>query len=62
MGHYKGEPVIMHTYWGTRLKNGSKYVLARTVITTTEPGKELRNIKETSKLANTLKAIVTFGE
>lgn len=62
MGHYKGEPVIMHTYWGTRLKNGSKYILARTVITTTEPGKELRNIKETSKLANTLKAIVTFGE
>jgi hypothetical protein len=52
----------MHTYWGTRLKNGSKYILARTVITTTEPGKELRNIKESSKLANTLKAIVTFGE
>ncbi|MEA3418775.1 MAG: SH3 domain-containing protein [Campylobacterota bacterium] len=61
MGHYKGEPVIMHTYWGARLKNGSKHVLGRTVVTTTEPGKELRNIKETSKLANTLQKIVTFG-
>ena len=62
LGQYKGEPVIMHTYWGARLKDGSKKVLARTVITTTEPGKELKNIKESSKLANTLKAIVTPGE
>jgi len=62
LGEYKGEPVIMHTYWGARLKDGSKKVLARTVITTTEPGKELSNIKETSKLANTLKAIITPGE
>ena len=62
LGQYKGEPVIMHTYWGARLKNGNKKVLARTVITTTEPGKELKNIKESSKLANTLKAIITPGE
>ncbi len=62
LGQYKGEPVIMHTYWGARLKDGSKKVLARTVITTTEPGKELRNIKESSELANTLKAIITPGE
>jgi hypothetical protein len=62
LGQYKGEPVIMHTYWGARLKDGSKKVLARTVITTTEPGKELKNIKERSKLANTLKAIITPGE
>lgn len=61
LGQYKGEPVIMHTYWGARLKNGSKKILARTVITTTEPGKELSNIKESSKLANTLKAIITPG-
>ncbi|SFV50800.1 FIG00545237: hypothetical protein [hydrothermal vent metagenome] len=62
LGEYKGEPVIMHTYWGARLKDGSKKVLARTVITTTEPGRELPNIKESSKLANTLKAIITPGE
>ena len=61
LGQYKGEPVIMHTYWGARLKNGNKKILGRTVITTTEPGKELRNIKESSKLANTLKAIITPG-
>ena len=62
LGQYKGEPVIMHTYWGARLKDGSKKVMARTVITTTEPGRELTNIKETSKLANTLKAIITPGD
>ncbi len=61
LGQYRGEPIIMHTYWGARLKDGSKKILARTVITTMEPGKELRNIKESSKLANTLKAIVTPG-
>jgi len=59
LGEYNGEPVIMHSYWGTRLQNGSKYVLARTIITTTEPGKELSTINEKSKLANTLKAIIT---
>ncbi len=62
LGEYKNEPVIMHTYWGIRLKNGSKYILARTVITTTEPGKELKNIKEQSKLIHTLKGIISFGE
>ena len=62
LGEYKNEPVIMHTYWGVRLKDTSKYILARTVITTTEPGKELQNIKEESKLIHTLKGIVSFGE
>ncbi len=62
LGQYKGEPIIMHTYWGTRLKDGSKKILGRTVITTMEPGKELWNIKESSTLANTLKAIITPGE
>ena len=60
LGRYKGEPVIMHTYWGIRLKDWSKYPLCRTIITTTEPGKELRNIRERSKLINTLQQINTF--
>ncbi len=62
LGEYKNEPVIMHTYWGVRLKDKSKYILARTVITTTEPGKELKNIKESSKLIHTLKGVISFGE
>jgi len=60
LGEYKGEPVIMHTYWGIRKKNGSKLVTGRTIITTTEPGKERRDIKESSKLINTLKNIIHF--
>jgi hypothetical protein len=60
LGKYRGEPVIMHTYWGIRKKNGSKLVTARTIITSTEPGKERKDIREKSKLINTLKYIVNF--
>ncbi len=60
LGKYKGEPVIMHTYWGIRKNDGSKLVTGRTIITTTEPGKERSDAKERSKLINTLKSIVNF--
>jgi len=60
LGQYKGEPVIMHTYWGIRKNNGSKLVTGRTIITTTEPGKERWDIREGSKLINTLKTIINF--
>ena len=60
LGQYKGEPVIMHTYWGIRKKNGTKLITGRTIITSTEPGKERKDIKESSKLINTLKTIVKF--
>jgi len=60
LGHYKGEPVILHTYWGIRLNNWDKYTLSRTIITTTEPGKEHPQIREKSKLINTLQKIINF--
>ena len=60
LGRYHGEPVVMHTYWGIRLKDWSKYPLCRTIITTTEPGRELHDIREKSKLINTLQQIITF--
>ncbi len=60
LGHYKNEPVVMHTYWGIRLNNWSKYTLSRTIITTTEPGKEHPNIREKSKLINTLQKIIIY--
>jgi cell wall-associated NlpC family hydrolase len=60
LGQYKGEPIIMHTYWGIRLKNWDKYTLSQTIITTTEPAKEHPQIREKSKLIHTLKTIVTF--
>ncbi len=50
----------MHTYWGVRKKDGSKLVTGRTIITSTEPGKERRDTKESSRLINTLKTIVKF--
>ncbi|RLA68360.1 MAG: glycoside hydrolase [Epsilonproteobacteria bacterium] len=60
IGEYKGEPVIMHTYWGIRKKDKSKIITGRTIITTTEPGKERADVREQSKLINTLKTIVNF--
>ncbi|TNF44542.1 MAG: glycoside hydrolase [Epsilonproteobacteria bacterium] len=60
LGEYKGEPVIMHTYWGIRKKDRTKLITARTIISSTEPGKELADIREQSKLINTLKTIVNF--
>ncbi len=60
LGEYKGEPVIMHTYWGIRKKDTTKLITARTIITTTEPGKEREDVEEQSKLINTLKTIVNF--
>jgi len=60
LGQYKGEPVIMHTYWGIRKNDGSKLITGRTIITTTEPGKERRDTREKSRLINTLKTIVKF--
>jgi cell wall-associated NlpC family hydrolase len=60
LGQYKGEPVVMHTYWGIRKNDGSKLITGRTIITTTEPGKERADVREKSKLIHTLKTIVNF--
>lgn len=60
LGEYKGEPVVMHTYWGIRKNDGTKLITGRTIITSTEPGKERLDVREGSKLINTLKSIVLF--
>ncbi|HIP50518.1 MAG TPA: glycoside hydrolase [Campylobacterales bacterium] len=60
LGEKKGEPIILHNYWGVRLNDGSKRVMGRAVITTTQPGAELSNVKKKSMLINTLTGIVNF--
>ncbi|SFV60316.1 Putative lipoprotein [hydrothermal vent metagenome] len=60
LGKKDNEPIIMHDYWGVRLKNGKKHILGRSVITTTKPGKEMANVKEKSMLINTFKGLVNF--
>ncbi|SFV64694.1 FIG00545237: hypothetical protein [hydrothermal vent metagenome] len=60
LGQYRGEPVIMHTYWGIRKNDRTKLITGRTIITSTEPGKERSDVREKSKLINTLKTIVKF--
>jgi cell wall-associated NlpC family hydrolase len=60
LGQKNGEPIIMHNYWGVRLKNGTKRILGRSVITTTKIGKELPDINRKSMLINTFKGLVNF--
>ncbi len=60
IGRYKNEPIIMHTYWGVRMKDFSKYILAKTIITSLEPGKELPFLRQKSKMANTLQKIINL--
>jgi cell wall-associated NlpC family hydrolase len=60
LGQYKAEPVIMHTYWGIRKNDGTKLITGRTIITTTEPGKERSDVRKKSMLSNTLQRIIKF--
>ena len=60
LGTKHGKPTILHNYWGVRLKNGSKRVMGRAIITTTEPGVERSDIKKKSLLINSLTGIVNF--
>lgn len=60
LGERNHEPIILHNYWGVRLKDGTKKVMGRAIITTTELGKELPNIKRKSMLINTLTGVVNF--
>jgi len=60
LGEKEGEPIILHNYWGVRMKDGSKKVMGRAIISTTKPGMELANVKKRSMLINTLTGIVNF--
>lgn len=60
LGQEKGEPIILHNYWGVRLNDGSKRVMGRAIITTTKLGAERPDVRKSSMLINTLTGIVNF--
>lgn len=60
VGQFQGEPIVMHSYWGIRQQDFTKLITGRTIITTTEPGKELPFIRRESQLIETLQSIVSF--
>ncbi len=60
LGQKKGEPIILHNYWGARLNNRKKIVFGRAIMTTTEIGKERKDIRKRSMLLNTFSRIVSF--
>lgn len=60
VGERKGEPMMIHNYWGARLNNRKKIVFGRAVLTSTEIGKERKDIKKKAMLINTFSKIVNF--
>jgi len=60
LGEKDGEPIILHNYWGVRLNDGSKRVMGRAIITTTQPGAERADVRKRSMLINTLTGLVNF--
>ena len=60
LGQKNGEPIIMHNYWGSRLNNRKKRVFGRAIISTTEIGKERKDIKKRAMLLNTFSKIIHF--
>jgi len=60
LGEKKGEPIIMHNYWGARLNNRKKRVFGRAIISTTEIGKERKDIRKQAMLLNTFSKIINF--
>ena len=60
LGEKDGEPIILHNYWGVRLNDGSKRVMGRAIITTTQPGAERPDVRKRSMLINTLTGLVNF--
>jgi hypothetical protein len=60
LGSWRGEPVMLHNYWGARLKSGKKLIFGRAIITSTEIGKERADIRRSSMLIKSFKKIINF--
>ena len=60
VGEKKGEPIILHNYWGARLNNRKKRVFGRAILTTTQIGKERKDIKKRAMLLKTFSKIINF--
>jgi len=60
VGQKNGEPIILHNYWGSRLNNRKKRVFGRAILTTTEIGKERKDVKKRAMLIRTFSKIINF--
>jgi hypothetical protein len=60
VGEKKGEPIILHNYWGARLNNRKKRIFGRAILTTTQIGKERKDIKKRAMLLKTFSKIINF--
>jgi len=60
VGKRQGEPIILHNYWGARLNNRKKRIFGRAILTTTQIGKERKDIKKRAMLLNTFSKLINF--
>jgi hypothetical protein len=55
IGHIENEPIVFHNMWGIKTlhrKNEGRFVVGKAVITSLEPGKELKYVKKNTTLIN----------
>ena len=58
IGQENGTPLVFHNIWGIRTNNEEKRkIIGKSVITTLQPGKELKEINEKSNFLNRLEAM-----
>ncbi len=54
LGEFGGKAIVLHNIWGIRLENDGRHVIGKNVITSLEPGMEIK--KATSSLLDRLKS------
>ena len=60
------EPLVMHNIWGVRttdiFSGSGRNIVGKTVITTLEPGVELRDVNKSKTILNNIRGIVLLNE
>lgn len=65
VGVWQGEPAMFHNAWGIRIvrdgDDNERYIIGKTVVTSIEPGKELRNLYQPVTFTDRLRTLTTPG-
>lgn len=60
LGHYNKEPIVFHNMWGVRTLQGKqegRFIVGKAVITTLEPGKEVRYFDKDRNVLNRIETL-----
>lgn len=66
LGAYKGQPAIFHNVWGVRIvrdgNDDERFVIGKAVVTSIEPGKELKNLYLPVTFVDRLQTLTNLGK